>query len=397
MPQISKRALATTVSPIRKYIPLILEAEKKGVKVFKLNMGDPDIPAPTEFLETIKSYSPEQIPYSPSTGLPKHILAWQKYYQTLGIKLKTNQILPTAGCSEAIMYSLMAITDPGDEILVFEPFYPSYKSFAAMLGIKLKAITLTAKNNYALPTGKKIETSITKKTKAILITNPNNPTGTVMNKKELMIILGIAKKYNLFIISDETYRDIIFSGSPISILQIPATGPKAIVVDSASKRFSLPGVRIGCVASHNKEVMSTILKFCLARLAAPTLGQIGLIRLLKNHQPYVKKITTEYKKRRDIVITELKKIPGVTYVAPSGAFYMIVELPVKNAEDFVIFMLKKFHYNKKTVALSPLNGFYQTKNLGKKEIRIAYVLNQKDLKESITLLAKGLKLYKTFQ
>ncbi|MBI3573707.1 aminotransferase class I/II-fold pyridoxal phosphate-dependent enzyme [Candidatus Kaiserbacteria bacterium] len=292
-PAVSARANLTPPSPMRKFLPLVLDAEKRGIRVLKLNVGDPDILPPPLFLKTVKRFKGPQVGYAPSPGFIVHVDAWRSYYKTLGISLERQNVIPMVGCAEAILYSLIAVTDPGDDVLVFEPFYPSYKSFAKMIGISLSPVTLSITNNYALPSDAVIERAIGTKTKAIVLINPNNPTGTVFSKTELSRIVRIAKKRNLFIISDETYRDIIFSGKPTSAITLSGAKERVIVIDSASKRFSLPGARIGCLISYNADVMAAVLRFCQARLSAGTLEQFGLIPLLKNPHAYVRKITTE--------------------------------------------------------------------------------------------------------
>ena len=369
----------------------MLEAQQRGIQVFKLNVGDPDIAPPPLFLQTVKKYRQKTLSYAPSPGIREHVAAWIAYYKNFNIGLKPENIIPTVGCAEAIMLSFMAVADPGDEVVIFEPFYSSYKAFAAMLSIKLVPVTLQVADNFALPPAAVIAKKISKKTKAIIVINPNNPTGTAWGKKELQIINALAKKHNLFIIADETYREIVFDAAPASFLQLPDARERTVVVDSASKRFSIPGARIGCVASFNSGAMVAILKFAMARLSAPTLEQYGLVPLLNNAKPYTKKITAEYKKRRDIVYNALRAMPGVTCQKPQGAFYLIAKLPVKNAEDFVKFMLTEFSYKSKTVMVTPAEDFYMTKGLGRDEIRIAYVLNQSELKEAMEVLKRGLE------
>lgn len=393
MPKISKRANSVLASPIRKFLPLVLKAEAKGIKVFKVNVGDPDIEPPKTLLQTIKKYKQKNLPYAPSPGIKEHTEAWIKYYSTFAIKLKPENIVPTVGGAEAILLAIMAVADPGQEIIVFEPLYTSYKGFAAMANVKLVPVTLKIENNFVLPPEKEIIKKINKKTRALVIISPNNPTGTVWTKEELNTIIRIANRFNLFIISDETYREIIFKGRPISLLQFSRAKNKVILVDSVSKRFSCPGARIGCVASYNKEVMWSILKFAMVRLSAPTLEQYGLISSLKNPKPYTRKITAEYKKRRDVVFSTLQGISGVICQKPQGAFYLIAKLPIKNAENLVEFLLTKFQYQGKTIMVTPAEDFYVTKGLGRNEIRIAYVLNTNKLKEAMIVFKKGLEAY----
>jgi len=394
MLQVSKRTQNIIASPIRKFLPLVLEAEKKGVKVFKLNVGDPDIEPPMQFWRMIKNYKSRNLPYAPSPGILEHTLAWVKYYSDFGVKLQPNQIIPTVGCAEAILLAIMAVTDPGDELIVFEPMYSSYKGIAAMCNVKLVPVTLFVENNFSLPSFKEIEKKISAKTKAIVIINPNNPTGGILTLKEINLICAIAKKYNLFIISDETYREIVFEGEPFTFLKMKSFADNVIVVDSVSKRFSCPGARIGCIASYNQEVMSGVLKIAQVRLSAPTLEQYALIPLLKNSKPYTKKIVQEYQKRRDVVFAELRKIPKVICRKPQGAFYIIVKLPVDDSDSFINFLLKDFRHNKRTLLITPAKDFYISSNLGKNEVRIAYVLKRPELKEAMQLLLLALQEYK---
>lgn len=391
--KLSRRATHTPASPMRKFLPLILDAEKKGIQVLKLNVGDPDLLPPPEFLKAVRQYKGPQVPYAPSPGIRPHVDAWLSYYTSIGITLKPNQLIPTVGCAEAIMYALMAVTDSGDDVLIFEPFYPSYKSFGMMIGIALRPVTLNIENNYKLPSAHEIEKQIGPRTKAIVLINPGNPTGTVLSPKEIKMIGALAKKHGLFVISDETYRDILFKGKPSSVLSMSDLRGHSIVIDSASKRFSLPGARIGCLISKNEEVMSAILRFCMARLSAGTLEQYGLIPLLKKPHAYMKKITAEYKRRHDAVVLELKKIPGVSVSPASGAFYLTVKLPITDSDAFTAFMLHDFRYEGKTVAVAPMTGFYATPGLGKNAVRLAYVLAVPKLREAIHLLAKGLEAY----
>jgi aspartate aminotransferase len=390
---VSKRAESVIASPIRKFLPLVKAAEKKGIKIFKLNVGDPDLTPPSQLLATIKKYRQKNLGYAPSPGIAEHTGAWVKYYHHFGVNLKPENIIPTVGGAEAILLAMLAAADAGDEVIVFEPLYTSYKGFAAMADIKLVPVTLRVENNFALPSEKEITKKITKKTRAIIIINPNNPTGTILTDPEIKMVIKIAKQYKLFIISDETYREIVFSGKPNSLLKYSQAKNCAIIVDSVSKRFSCPGARIGCIVSYNQAVVWAILKFAMIRLSVPTLEQYGLIPLLKNPGPYTKKITAEYRHRHDVVISALQKIPGVVCHSSQGAFYLVVKLPVQDAEQFIQWLLTKFSYQSKTLLLTPLAEFYVSPNKGKSEIRIAYVLNTQALKDAMMVFAQALKIY----
>ena len=391
--EVSKRGQNVIASPIRKFLPLMQAAQDRGVKVFKLNVGDPDLSPPPQFLQTIKGYKESTLGYAPSPGIKAHMQAWQKYYKKFGIDLELGQMLPTVGCAEAIMLALQAVADFGDEIIVFEPLYTSYKSFSVMAGIKLVPVTLPIEKNFAMPPAAEIEKKISKRTKAIVIINPDNPTGKLWSEAELNTIVKIAKKHNLFIISDETYREIRFNGKPYCLLANKSARNHVILTDSVSKRFSMPGARIGCVASYNPEVMTSILKFAQARLSAGTLEQLGLIPLLENSAPYVNKVVEEYKKRQKVVAQGLAKIKGAVFKPAQGAFYQAVKLPIDDSEEFVKFMIGEFQYKGATVMVTPMKDFYISKGKGTQEIRIAYVLNTKDLTVAMEVLARGVAAY----
>ncbi len=391
--QVSKRARNVISSPIRKFLPLMQEAVKRGTHIYKLNVGDPDLEPPQAFYSVVRKYNEPTLGYAPSPGIAKHTSAWLKYYKQFGVSLEMNNVIPTVGCAEAIMLALLAVADVGDEIIVFEPLYASYKSFSVIAGIKLVPILLPIEKNFAMPEVSEIEKKITKRTKAIVVINPDNPTGKLWSEKELSTIIKIAKKHNLFIISDETYREIRFDGKkPTCLLSHKDAKENIIVCDSVSKRFSMPGARIGCVASFNKEVMGSILKFAQARLSAGTLEQLGTAPLLENSKGYTTKITKEYKARRNVVAEGLSKMPAV-FKPAMGAFYQAVGLPVQNAEDFVRFMISEFSYKGKTVMVTPMEDFYITPGRGRNQIRIAYVLNTKDLKEAMDIFKRGLEAF----
>jgi aspartate aminotransferase len=392
--EVSKRGQNVIASPIRKFLPFMQATEKKGIKVFKINVGDPDLQPPQEFFKVIRAYAGKTLGYTPSPGIPAHTAAWQTYFKQFGVNLPMSGIIPAVGCAEAILLAMQAVCDPGDELMVFEPLYSSYKSFAVMTGIKLVPVLLPFEKNFAVPSAAEIEKKITKKTKAIVVINPDNPTGKLWTDKELDAVVKIAKKHNLFIISDETYREIRFDGKkPTSLLANKSARQNVIVCDSASKRFTMPGARTGCVASFNEELMHTILKFAQARLSTPTLEQLGLIPVLNNSKPYVTKLVKEYKKRRDIIAQGLSKIPGVKFKPAQGAIYQALKIPVKESEDFVKFMISEFSYKGKTVMVTPMQDFYITPGCGHDEIRLAYVLDGNSLKEAMEILKRGLAAY----
>ncbi len=392
--EISKRGQNVIASPIRKFLPFLQATEAKGVKVFKLNVGDPDLVPPKEFFKVLQKYNPNTLGYAPSPGISAHMQAWQKYYKQFGVSVELNQMLPTVGCAEAIMLALQAVADFGDEVIVFEPLYASYKSFSVIAGIKLVPVTLPIEKNFVMPEVAEIEKKITARTKAIVIINPDNPTGKLWSNAEINNVIKLAKKHNLFIISDETYREIRFDGKkPVCLLTKKEAVDNMIVCDSVSKRFSMPGARIGCIISRNPEVMQSILKFAQARLSAGTLEQLGTVPLLNNSTPYVNKMVKEYQRRQKIVAMGLQKIKGAIFKPAMGAFYQAVKLPIDDSEKFVKFMISEFSYKNQTVMVTPMKDFYISPNKGTQEIRIAYVLNVKDLTTAMDVLARGVEAY----
>ena len=393
--KISNRAKETPFSPIRKFVPLLEKVKKKGIKVYEIHIGQPDLASPLQILDKIKSFKEKKLTYTPSTGIPELKLAWQRYFKSVGINFDISEIIATIGGSEAIFFAFTAVCDPGEEILVFEPFYTTYNSYASMAAIKLVPLETFAKKGFHLPEKKDIERKITKKTSAILVCNPNNPTGTVYSREELKNIVDIAEKHNLFIISDETYREFVYDNQKhYSIMDFKAAWPRAILLDSVSKRFSACGLRIGCLCSKNKEIIKAVTKFTQARLSLPMIEQRVVVPILENGKKYTKKIINEYKKRRDRVFEELKKIPKIRCQKPKGAFYLIAKLPIKDSEDFTKWLLTKFSFKGETVMVSPASGFYASKDLGKDEIRIAFVLSSPKLRKAIKVLNQALKVYK---
>lgn len=391
--KLSKRAGRVIASPMRKFYPLMRAAEERGAKVYKLNVGDPDIAPPAAVFRLLKNLPLQHINYAPSAGLPEHLRAWLKYFSHLKIKLNQENIIPTLGAAEGILISFLALTDPGDEVIVFEPLYTSYKGFAAMCNIKLVPITLGLENNFLLPKKHEILKKITCKTRAIVLINPDNPTGKVWTKKELTAIIQIARQHQLCLIVDETYREIVFQGKPISILTFKDAKDFTLVIDSLSKRFSLPGIRVGALISYNQKIMEAVLKLAMQRLSVPTLGQLITVPLLEQPTKYVQKITREYKQRREVVLRVLKSMPGVIFNTPQGAFYQIVRLPLKDSEEWVKFMLKDFQYQGETLLVTPMKDFYITPNLGRNEIRIAYILNVQALRRAMLIFSQGLATF----
>ncbi|OGG18559.1 hypothetical protein A3D78_01850 [Candidatus Gottesmanbacteria bacterium RIFCSPHIGHO2_02_FULL_39_14] len=391
---LSERALHAPASAIRKLVPFADKAKKRGLNVYHVNIGQPDLPTPEKIMNFIRSYPASTLEYAPSSGMSETVSAWAVFYKNKGASFSEEDIIVTAGGSEALSFAFFSVADPGDEIIVFEPFYTSYAIIAAMADINLKAITTRVENGFHLPDYKIIEKAISKKTKAIILCNPNNPTGTLYTEREVRLIVDLALKHNLYIISDEPYQEIVFDGlSLLPFSSFKKLLPQLIVTDSVSKRFNSCGARVGCLASKNKQIISASLKFAQARLSVATVDQLAVVPLLKNHSQYVGQVRKTYQSRRDTVIAELKKIPGVSLTPPQGAFYLIPELPINDSDKFAQFLLEKFQDKKETVMVAPATGFYKTAGLGKKEIRIAYVLNEKKLVRAVELLNLALKQY----
>lgn len=392
----SKKLEQMEHSPIRKFYKYAEEAVSKGKKIYYLNIGQPDIKTPKVFFEAIKKFEngSEVLEYMPSQGIPELIQGMIKYYEKHNIYFNPEDIIITQGGSEALTFTMLCITNDGDEIIVPEPFYSNYSIFIKGTGAKIVPITTKAEDGFHFAKREDIESKITKRTRAILLTNPGNPTGTVLNKAEMRMIADVAKEHDLFIISDEVYREFVYGDSPItSFGQIPDVTDRVILIDSISKRFSACGARIGAVISKNKELQNNILKLCQGRLSSPTLDQYGAVALYNLPDTYFDDVIKEYEKRRDVVFDKLSKMDGVICQKPQGAFYITAKLPVKDAEEFLIFMLTSFEDKGETVMFAPVEGFYETKGLGKDEIRIAYVLNEKDLNRAMDLLQLGLKKY----
>ena len=392
--QISNRIKAMQESPIRKLVPIAEKAKKSGKKVYHLNIGQPDIETPKEFFNAVKNFEEPVLKYALSQGIPELIEAMIEYYKKYDIHYDEKDIIITNGGSEALLFALIAVADEQDEVLVPEPFYTNYNGFSVPVGVKIKPITTSPENGFRLPSKAQIEDLINTKTKAIMLSNPGNPTGVVYTKEEIEMIAEIAKEYNLYIIADEVYREFVYDGLEYtSFGNISSIEDRVIIIDSISKRYSACGARIGSIASKNNELMANVMKLAQGRLCVPTLEQIGAVELYKVDNSYFKGVNDEYKKRRDIVFNGLKAISGVICEEPKGAFYVVAKFPVDDAEKFVIWLLEEFDVNNETVMLAPAEGFYATKGLGRNEARIAYILNENDLKASMNILAKALEVY----
>lgn len=390
----SKRIQDTPSSPIRKFAPLEKAAVDRGIEVLKLNIGQPDLSTPKPILKAFKKFHNDIVLYAPSQGLPETISAWQTYYKSHGIELSSEEIMVTSGGSEALMFAIMAACDPGDEVLVFEPFYTNFAGFAAMANVNLIPISLDLHQGFVFPDIEQVRAKITSKTKAIIINNPNNPTGVVYDRDQIRKIINLCYRHNLYLISDEVYREFIFDDAlPVSALDFPEVADRTIVIDSVSKRFNHCGGRVGCLVTRNHELMGQIMKLAQARLSVPTLEQLSVIPLLTRPREYTDSIKEEYRKRRDVVASGLESIEGVKFIKPNGAFYIMAELPLDDAENLVKFLLNDFSDNKQTVMVTPAQGFYITPGIGKRQIRIAYVLDEKKLIRAVELLRLGIIAY----
>jgi len=394
MPKISERSKAAPASPIRRLYPLAVEAKKRGKKVYHLNIGQPDIPTPEPFLRGIREAKIEVLDYAPSPGIPEAIQAVQAYYAEIGFNLSPQEILITIGGSEAITFALTVTCDPGDQVLIPEPFYPNYLGYARLANVEILPLTTFRSEGFHLPPRREIEAALTPRTKAILLSNPGNPTGVVYTESELDMLVDIALRYDLFLIVDEVYREFVYEGKHKSILAYPEVADRAIVVDSISKRLSACGARIGMLISRNAEVMAAAQKCATIRLSAPTFEQLGLAAFMADpeHQEIIARMIEEYRVRRDVFCEELSKIPGVTFRKPEGAFYVMFGLPVQDSEDFIRWMLTEYPGDE-TVMFAPGAGFYATPGKGKDEVRGAYVLKTEDLRRACAILADGLLLY----
>lgn len=394
MLQISDKGLSIQASPIRKLVPYANKAKARGIRVFHLNIGQPDIATPEIALEVVRRLQISVIEYTDSAG--NHTLRSKLagYYQKLGIDIQEENILITTGGSEAILFAFMSTLNEGDEIIIPEPYYANYAAFAVMVGAKVKTVTATIENNFALPPISEFEKLITPRTKGIVIINPNNPTGYLYSQNELEALAKMVKKHDLYLYSDEVYRRYCYDGlTHFSVMNIKGIEENAILFDSMSKRYSECGIRVGAIITRNQKVLDASLKFGMARLCPPALGQIAAEASLDTSDEYFHRVHQEYVQRRDFMVEALNKIPGVVCPTPKGAFYSIVKLPIDDSEKFARWLLEEFDYNGQTVMLAPASGFYHTPGLGKNEVRIAYVLKISDLQKAIEVLSVALKAY----
>ncbi|RKY28991.1 MAG: pyridoxal phosphate-dependent aminotransferase [Planctomycetota bacterium] len=395
--EISLRAKEMPASPIRKTEPYATAAMKKGLTVYGLNVGQPDIETPPAFFEAVRNFPGKVVAYQRSQGDLEYLEALAGYYRRCGYDVSEEDIVVTTGGSEAIIFAAQATTSVGDEIIVFEPFYTNYNGYAVMCGVKLVPVTTRAEDGYHLPPKKEIASKITPRTRAILVCSPNNPTGTVLRREEMEMLAEIALEKNLFIISDEVYREFVYEGEHTGILELPGLEDRAILMDSISKRYSMCGARIGCVVSRNRELISACIRYGQARLCSPTLEQHGAIALTRLPGTYFDGVRAEYRKRRDLTIDALQRMDGVMCRKPKGAFYVMARLPIDDTDEFAKWLLTDFHVDNETVRVSPGAGFYATPGKGKDEIRLAYVLENKRLERALYLLERGIKEYNRTQ
>jgi aspartate aminotransferase len=394
MPSISDKGKAMPASPIRKLVPYSEEAKRKGRKVYHLNIGQPDIPTPQVALDALRNINIKVIEYSHSAGNESYRRKLSAYYRNIGINIDHTEMLITTGGSEAIIFALMTCVNPGEEVITPEPFYANYNGFATTAGIKIVPVPSYIKDDFALPPIEEIEKKITQRTKGIIVCNPNNPTGYLYSKEELSQLKEIVKKHDLFLFSDEAYREFCYDGAEhFSAMNLEGIENNVILLDSVSKRYSECGVRIGALITKNKEVISAALKFAQARLSPPGLGQIVGEASIDTPLQYFKDVNKEYTERRNYMVDALNKIPGVYCPKPKGAFYTVVKLPVDDADRFAQWLLEDFEYNNGTVMVAPASGFYSTPGSGKDEVRIAYVLKIDDLKNAMMILEEALKVY----
>ena len=391
---ISNKGKLMPESPIRKLVPYAERAKKKGVRVFHLNIGQPDIETPPSAMEAVRNSDIKVLAYSKSEGDFELRNKISNYYSKINIHIDESQVIVTSGASEALLFTIGSIMDPDDEVIIPEPFYANYNGFSAANGVNIVPIFSSIENNFELPKIQEFERLITPKTKAILICNPNNPTGYVYSHNEIKTLVDIVKKHNLFLIADEVYREFTYDNtSHTSILKFNEINENAIIIDSVSKRYSMCGARIGCIISKNKEFISTAMKFAQARLSPPTLAQIASVAAMDTGNDYFDSVIEEYNNRRKTLIEGLSEIPGVIVSEPKGAFYCVVQLPVNNSEDFAKWLLEDYSLNNETIMVAPASGFYSTAGKGDNQVRIAYVLNQNDLKSCINILKNGLTEY----
>ncbi len=395
MPAISQKGLSMPQSPIRKLVPYADKAVARGIKIHYLNIGQPDIKTPQGALDAVRNNDLEVLAYSHSAGFQSYRNKLAAYYKKQGIDVSSEDIIVSTGGSEALLFAMGSVTDPGDEIIIPEPFYANYNGFATASGVTVVPVISTLEEGFALPPIADFEKLITSKTKAIVICNPGNPTGYLYSEDEIKQLAELVKKHDIFLIADEVYREFAYDGHKHhSVMNLRDIDQHTIMIDSVSKRFSMCGARIGCIVSRNKDLMATAMKFAQARLSPPTFAQIAAEAALDTPSSYFEEVIEEYVSRRNTLVAGLEKIKGVKVAKPKGAFYCIVELPIKNADAFAQWLLESFNHNGKTIMVAPAAGFYSTDGVGLNQVRIAYVLEEKFLKEAVEILEEALKQYK---
>ena len=392
--KISQKALECNLSPMRKFHPYAVEAVNKGKKIYHLNIGQPDIETPPAYYEALRNFNNPVLEYAASPGMPVLIKAVQKYYKKLGIHYEESDILITTGGSEALQMLMLSILDPGSEVIIPEPFYPNYNTFVKSAGGRIRPITTSPEGGYRYAFRDKLEAAYNENTRAIMFTNPGNPTGAILTAEEMRLLADIAKEHGLFLIGDEVYREFVYGGEPLmSLLQLEGYEENAIVIDSVSKRFSACGARIGCLITRNEALYDQAMKYCQGRLCASTIDQVASAALYTVGPEYFDAVRTEYKSRRDTMVQKLREIPGVVYSEPKGAFYVMAALPVDDADTFQRWLLEEFEDNGETVMFAPGEPFYGTPDTGRNEIRMAYVLKKDDIERAMELLKKGIEAY----
>jgi aspartate aminotransferase len=393
--KISDRARAIPASPIRKLVPFAERAKKAGRRVIHLNIGQPDVPTPPEMIRAYQAYDDKVLAYGHSAGLEEYRRALVRYYARVGITVSYDQILVTTGGSEAILFALFAVAEAGDEILVPEPYYANYNGFADMAGVRVVPITTRAEDGFHLPPRAEIEAVITPRTRAILFSNPGNPTGVIFTKKELDLLSDLALRHDLFLLADEVYREFAYDGEkPVSVLTLEGLDDRAVMLDSVSKRYSACGARVGCLVTRNREVVEVVLKYAQARLCPATVDQLAAMAAVDVPDRYLQEVQAEYQKRRDICHEGVMAIPGAVCRKPSGAFYLVAKLPIDDGESFARWMLEHFQLDGDTVMVAPADGFYGTPGKGKDEVRLAYVLEQDVLRRAMEVLKAGVAAYR---
>ena len=394
MPQVSERGEIMPGSPIRRLVPLANKAMERGVKVYRLNIGQPDVPTPPEAFEALRNIDRKVLEYSPSEGLLSLRVKLREYYKRFNIDVDVDDIIVTTGGSEAVLFAFMACLDPGDEIIVPEPAYANYMAFAISAGAKIVTVPSSIENGFELPPVEEFEKLITPRTKGILICNPNNPTGYLYTMKEMLQIRDMVKKHDLFLFSDEVYREFCYTGAPyISAFHLPGIEENVVLIDSVSKRYNECGIRIGALITKHKELKKNVMKFCQARLSPPLLGQLVAEASIDASPEYMLATYNEYVERRKFMIDQINKIPGCYSPIPMGAFYTVVSLPVDDADKFCRWCLEEFEYEGQTIFMAPASGFYPTPGMGRNEVRMAYVLKKEELAKAMTVLAKALEAY----